>query len=637
MTIKDIAHAAGVSPSTVSKVINQKDATINAETRRRVLQVIEDNNYIPYAGVRGRLLARNNQIALVIPSLNNPFLLDLAERMQRIARENNYVFTIQSSSGSEETERMILAELNDSYIAGLLLFPVGKEGLRFLQEAQNLNNAVLLGCSFQNLQFPQISTDHAASAELGTSYLLKNSHRRIALILDSGLPSDTRNETVSGYKTSLSAANVWIEEQLVLYADEGLERQLSDLADAGIDAVICQNGRIANEAVRVLTRKNHGIPEDISVLCLEDSELMARMSPAVSSIGIDVERMAGMAMDALISQISTGQKLPFSTVLPISLIERESVKRKQESEKKIVIVGSINMDVTLNVANLPHSGETVLASAQSSWPGGKGANQAIGVSRFGGDAFMVGRLGNDSFGKRLFEQLALEHVDMQGVSFSKEQLSGTAYINVQHDGQNTIVVNPAANHSLTEEYIEKNRYIFKNARYCLIQMEIPLPTVEAVVRMCRELEVKVILKPSPVHPLADELLQGLYLLVPNQEEMEKLAPGCSSPKEQARSMLAKGVRNVIVTLAENGCIYLSGNEFREYPAVPFPSIDSTGASDIFISCLAAQLVKGSDMDSAIRLATIAASYSVSKEGVQNAIINSTLLEDLYRGKYSLYP
>lgn len=100
-------------------------------------------------------------------------------------------------------------------------------------------------------------------------------------------------------------------------------------------------------------------------------------------------------------------------------------------------------------------------------------------------------------------------------------------------------------------------------------------------------------------------------------------------------MIAKGVKNVIVTLAENGCIHMTENECHEYQAVPFPPIDSTGARDIFISCLATQLVKGHSMDSAIRLATIAASYSVSKEGVQKAIIDTMLLEDLYRGKYSL--
>nr|MBQ4458223.1 substrate-binding domain-containing protein [Clostridia bacterium] len=570
MTIKDIAIAAGVSPSTVSKVINQKDDNINAETRRRVLRVIEENNYIPYAGVRGRLLARNNQIALVIPSFNDAFYIDFAERVQRLARSKNYAITVQSSSGNTEIECKILSELNDAYIAGILLFPSSIDSVRYLtEEAQNLNSAVMMDSSISDSPFPQLSRDFASSAEFGTTYLLKNSHRRIALALERESSADIQKDIITGYKTSLSAANAMYDDQLVVIADDSFELQLSNLSDAGIDAVVCQNGRIASEALRILLRRNNGVPVDISILSLEDSKLMEQLVPTISSIGIDTEKMANMALDALISQITTGQRIGFTTKLPFSFVERGSVKRKQEPDKKIVIVGSINMDITLNVANFPHSGETILASAQNSWPGGKGANQAIGVSRFGGNAFMIGRLGNDSFGKKLFEQLALENVDMQGVSFSKEFLSGTAYINVQSDGQNTIVVNPGANNTVTPEYIEKNRFIFSNAQYCLIQMEIPFPTVKTVIKICNEQGTKVILKPSPVQKLPDEVLNGLYLLVPNQEEMEKLAPQCSTTKEQAQAMIAKGVKNVIVTLAENGCIHMTENECHEYQAVPF--------------------------------------------------------------------
>ena len=221
------------------------------------------------------------------------------------------------------------------------------------------------------------------------------------------------------------------------------------------------------------------------------------------------------------------------------------------------------------------------------------------------------------------------------VSFSKDQLSGTAFINVQSDGQNTIVVNPGANASVTPEYAEENKQIFSDAQYCLIQMEIPLVTIETIVRICREQNVRAILKPSPVQPLPPAILEGLYMLVPNQEELEELIPGRFTHEEKARFLLEQGVDNVIVTLAEKGCIYVCKEGCREYPAPEFPSIDSTGASDIFISCLAAQLSKGLDIDTAIRLATIAASYSVSREGVQNAIINPDLLFDIFNGNSSL--
>ena len=636
MTIKDIAKAAGVSPSTVSLVINQKDARISEETRQRVLQVIEQSNYIPYAGVRGRLLSQNNQIALVMPSLKDTFLSDFADRVQNLARSQGFALTVQSSSGRSENEKTIFTELSEAYIAGMLVFPCDPESVSFLcSDDCNIGSVVLLDSAYANLPFPQLSRDFAAAAEAGTAYLLKNNHRRIALVLKNNASSDTRDRVISGYKAGLSSYRAPFDDQLIVLTSDEFGYQLGSLIDAGIDAVVCQDSASAGETYRILSQKQYKIPDDISVICLEDSPLMEQLSPAVTSVKTDVNELARLAVETLISQINGNQAPAFATSLPVQLIRRESVKRHAKPKHKIVIVGSINMDVTLNVTRLPHSGETVLASGQSSWPGGKGANQAIGVSRFGADAFMIGRLGNDLYGKQLFERLTREQVNMQGVSFSQDQLSGTAFINVQSDGQNTIVVNPGANASVTPEYIDNNRSIFAEAQYCLVQMEIPLETVKAIVNLCKEQHVKVILKPSPVQALPPSVMDHLFLLIPNQEEASELFPSCQTPEAQVQAALDRGVENVIITLGDKGCLYANQRGTQMYPAMDFPCVDATGASDIFISCLAAQLSKESDMDTAIKLATIAASYSVSKEGVQNAIIGSGLLLDLYNGNYSL--
>ena len=636
MTIKDIAKAAGVSPSTVSLIINQKSGRISEETRQRVLRIIEESNYVPYAGVRGRLLAQNNQVALVVPSLKDSFFSDFSDRVQSFARAQGYALTVQSSFGHSENEGTILSELSETYIAGLLFFPCDNQSISFLySEESNIGCVVLLDSSYSNFPFPQLSRDFAAAAETGTTYLLKNDHRRIALVLQSSSFKGTRERIISGYKAGLASYSAPFDEQLLVTSGDELGHQLGNLINAGIDAVVCQDSASVGETYRVISQKQYKIPDDISIICLEDSPLMEQLSPSVTSVKTNVGELARLAVETLVSQIAANQVPAFTTKLPIELIRRDSVKRHAKPKHKIVIVGSINMDVTLNMSRLPHIGETVLASGQSSWPGGKGANQAIGVSRFGADAFMVGRLGNDVYGKQLFERLSQEKVDMQGVSFSSDQLSGTAFINVQSDGQNTIVVNPGANASLTPEYVDQNRFIFSDAQYCLIQMEIPLETVEAIIKLCKELNVKVILKPSPAQSLPNDVMDHLFLLIPNQEEACELFPMLTTPDEQAQAALEQGVENVIITLGDKGCLYVNRDVSRIYPAVDFPCVDATGASDIFISCLATQLSRGNDMDSAIKLATIAASYSVSKEGVQNAIINSDLLYDLYKGDFSL--
>ena len=531
---------------------------------------------------------------------------------------------------------MSISELSEVYAAGLLIFPHDSENLMLLQNEEiNIGSAVLLDCTYPQAAFPQLSRNFSAAAEEGTAYLLKNDHRRIALLLRKETAKEIQQQITEGYHAALSSVNAVFDHQLILSSSEDFQSRFESLVDAGIDAVLCQDDFITGEILRIIKRKQYKIPDDISVLCLEDSPLLEQLTPSVTALRTDAEEMARLAADTLFKQISAGQATAFLTNINPILIRRSSVRRRAKPKHKIVIVGSINMDVTLNMARLPHSGETVLATTQSAWPGGKGANQAIGVSRFGADAFMIGRLGNDLYGKQLFERLTQEQVDMQGVSFSQDQLSGTAFINVQADGLNTIVVNPGANASVTPDYIRNNSQLFADAQYCLIQMEIPLNSIATIVSICKEHHVRVILKPSPVQPLTKDILDGLFMLVPNLEELEELVPGCSGTEEKARYLLEAGVENVIVTLAERGCMFVQKNTLEKYPAMEFPSIDSTGASDIFISCLAAQLSKGCDIDTAIKLATIAASYSVSKEGVQNAIINPDLLFDIYKGNSSL--
>ena len=635
MTIKDIANQAGVSVSTVSKIINRKDDNISEETRKRVLQIIKDSEYVPYAGVREKLLANNNSIALVLPSLLDPFCSEFADKVRAFA--SNFDFTVALYSyDSFESELSLLHELSDSHVSGIIYSHSSDDCISFLESNDcNIKNVVLVDCFLSSSSFPQISRDFSKISETAVFHLTKNESKRISLALDVSSPKGIINSVVSGFKSGLaSSENAFTENMISTVYKDGEISNFNHI-DSGVDAIICQNSFVAGQIYMALTQKHYLIPDDVSLICLEDTNMLQVIGTGITAIKTDASEMARLAVDAISSQITTGQIMPFTSVMPFDIIYRSSTKERSKPKYKIVVVGSINMDVTLKVSRLPHSGETVLATSQSSWPGGKGANQAIGVSRFGADSYMIGRLGNDLYGKQLYDKLSKERVNMQGVSFSSEQISGTAYINVQNDGLNTIVVNPGANDSVVPDYIEKNKMYFEDAHYCLIQMEIPLPTIEAIVRVCNELGVKVILKPSPAQSLPDSILKDLFLLVPNQEEIGELVPGSSNPQQQAMFFINKGVKNVIVTLGENGCIFVNKDLVREYAAYPYPSVDSTGASDIFISCLAAQLVKERSMDDSIRLATLAASYSVSKEGVQNAIINPELLEDLYNGHFSL--
>lgn len=636
MTIRDIAKAAGVSAATVSRIINHKDENISEETRMRVLQIIEEHEYVPYAKVRDRLLESNRTIGVILPSLGSPFFASFAEHIQTLAAGERYTLSLYLTQNQPDLEAQAIRHFLDIHALGILYFPETDNGIDTLKHNhEQLRSAVLMDCEAPDFPFPQVYRDFFNIAKTGTSVLLKQNNRRLALLLSGDSSSRVLEHLAAGYREAMLSFGITPDDSMIISSDKDFHTAFEQLTDAGIDGVICQNAYLTGEVYCIANRKHFLIPSDLSVLCLEDSLSLEHLLPPVTAIRTDISQMAQAAYNALLTQINAEKNTFISQTAAFSLIQRRSIQAHKEFATKIIIAGSLNMDITLKVPRLPHLGETLLASHLDYWPGGKGANQAIGVSRFGANAYMLGRLGIDPYGRQLYEQLSNENVDMQGVSFVNSHPTGTAYITVQGNGGNTIVVNPGANAALTPSYVTENHSLFSGVLYCLVQMEIPFPSVEKIFEICGQMDIKVILKPSPAQILPPAILQDLFLLVPNQEEMAVLCPTEDTPERQAEAMLSQGVHNVIVTLGDKGCIYVNHEGTMHFDAYPYPSVDSTGASDIFISCLAAQLANGCDMKKAIELSTLAASFSVSKEGVQNAILNREMLYDLYEKKFSI--
>ncbi len=183
-----------------------------------------------------------------------------------------------------------------------------------------------------------------------------------------------------------------------------------------------------------------------------------------------------------------------------------------------------------------------------------------------------------------------------------------------------------ANNILTPEDIRKRKRFFKNTGYCLIQSEIPLDTVAEACRIAHECGAKTILKPSVCGFIPSEVLSGVDILVPNEEELNEICPAQSTLQEKTAALLEYGIETIIVTLGENGCYVRTADLEKHFPAVPFPSVDNTGASDAFISALAAYLLYGYSLEEAVRIATYAAGFCISREGVVPSLIDKRSLE-----------
>lgn len=286
---------------------------------------------------------------------------------------------------------------------------------------------------------------------------------------------------------------------------------------------------------------------------------------------------------------------------------------------KIVVAGSINMDLVIRVPHIPREGETLLARSIGRYGGGKGANQAVAVGRLGGDAVMIGRLGNDDYGKILLDSLSDSGVRTTGIEWDPEQPTGTAYINVSDRGENNIVVHSGANGRFDIAQMERHVRLLEEAEYCLMQLEIPMETVEHAAAVCRNKNVKLLLNPAPAQTLRPEVLRGLYMLIPNESELNLLCPEPGDLQSKATQLHEAGVENVLVTLGSRGCLLVNRDGVRSYSAISVKAKDTTAAGDSFIGGLAVALSQGKTLDESIRYASVVAGIAVSREGAQSSI------------------
>jgi ribokinase len=268
---------------------------------------------------------------------------------------------------------------------------------------------------------------------------------------------------------------------------------------------------------------------------------------------------------------------------------------------------------------LPLPGQTLLGGTFFMNAGGKGANQAVAAARLGGSVTLVAKVGNDIFGKQAVEGLANESINTDYVFVHEDAASGTAIIMVDQQGENCIVVAPGANSNLLPGDLESVSAI-NDAEVVLVQLEIPFETIESVIQSAMAAGKKVILNPAPARSLNTELLDGLFLITPNETEASLLTgiqvDDQVSAAKAASFLQSKGVRNVIITLGGKGA-YLHNDRFRilvEAPTVR--AVDTTAAGDVFNGAIAVAIVEGMEWEPAVRFACRAASISVTRLGAQ---------------------
>ena len=299
--------------------------------------------------------------------------------------------------------------------------------------------------------------------------------------------------------------------------------------------------------------------------------------------------------------------------------------------KNIVVVGSSNTDMIIQMERIPKPGETVIGGKFSTAQGGKGANQAVAAVRAGGKVFFIGRIGKDMFGEKTLTGFKSYGLKTNYVIEDTKEPSGVALIFVDAKGENSIAVASGANAFLSKSDIIDNTDLIKRADILLMQMETPVVTIETAARIAAANKVKVILNPAPAQKLSKSLLRNTSIITPNESEAELLTGiKMKSNKDVEKAALAlkeMGIKTVIITMGAKGCYVLDDSFTGIVPAFKVKAVDTTAAGDVFNGALAVALTDKKELVDAVKFASAASALSVMKLGAQTSAPSKEEIED----------
>lgn len=289
----------------------------------------------------------------------------------------------------------------------------------------------------------------------------------------------------------------------------------------------------------------------------------------------------------------------------------------------VTVIGSLNMDLVTYVTRIPRVGETLIGKRFTESLGGKGANQAVAIAKLGVPVNMIGCVGYDDRGLALLNSLAANGVNVKYVTRILDAPTGVALIQVDSRGDNTIIVIPSANEMLSIELVKKSKKAIEEASVVVAQMEVPAETVKYAFEVAKNLGKTTILNPAPADVFDDYLISYADILVPNVIELESISgvriEGDDNVLNAAQVLLDKGVRDLIVTLGERGCIHFNKSGSKIYNGRKVTAIDTTAAGDSFVGTLVAMMSEGKIIEEAILYAINASALTVTKEGAQASL------------------
>ena len=290
---------------------------------------------------------------------------------------------------------------------------------------------------------------------------------------------------------------------------------------------------------------------------------------------------------------------------------------------KVIVLGSLNMDLVVTTDRLANPGETLKGRAFATYPGGKGSNQAVGAARLGCDVSMIGRVGDDDFGQSLINRLAMESVDTSGISLDSSEKTGIAIICVDSNGENTIVAVYGANMACGSQEIEATAERISESSVLLIQNEIPAFTSQNISARCKEIGTTIVWDPAPASNEHIHLLQASDFVTPNEIEATALAgievSTVDSAIKACEIISSMGKATPIIKMGDLGVVYMDPHRIKHQIGFEVDAIDTVAAGDAFNAGFAVALTEGLNVNGAVRFACAAGALATTKYGAQSSM------------------
>lgn len=629
MNIKEIARHAGVSISTVSKIINNKDRNISPATRQKVIETVKKYNYTPYAKVKNNSLNNSKSFNIgILISGNNDSPLELKTLIRKI-QDLGYTATLLDSKGDKKNQTGNLKLLCAKNIDGLIFEPVDEdfeEEISFL-EKNNIKTEIIYKNNYDNkVNINYIYLDYISQAYTCTELLLKKHHEKILLLFDKNNISENRkNQLIQGIKKAYFINNS--DFNAFEYHDINAENWKKDIRNKIYTAIILPDENYIHPLQQFMQTNGINSPEDVSIVCLNYRQDYSKYINNIAFLDINLDSYMELIANSFINKLES-KNINMETVFnKYNFINAESIRNITKTiSKNFLVIGSINIDLFLHTDKFPSKGSLTCAYKQCLYPGGKGANQAIGISRLEKNVSLIGKVGDDFEASIIYNCMNEHNIKTSTISKVKNTNTGKAYIFLTENGDSSITLLSGANENFKAADLLTYEKEFAKAHYCILTGELPYETIKTAAEMGKKHGCINVMKPASINQITPDLLSLINIFIPNLEEAKNLTPQYENIEAIAQYFRNCKVETVIITLEEKGC-YVNSAEYTGFIAQnKFNVIDTTGGADAFISALCVYLSEGYSLKNALSIANYAAGFCVSRLGVIPALTDKKTLE-----------